>query len=445
MSLLNKWIIVMILCTGSVCVTCASSIYTTTYEQMTAEFNTPSLLATAGLSSFVLGIGLGPLPTGPLSEHYGRRPIYLGTWPMFIIWTIPSAVGTNIETFIVGRFFQGFAGGTFLSVAGGTVGDIFVKDEIQKPMAVVSLAPFIGPTLGPVLGGLINYHTQWRWTYYIVMIWSGVLLVLIVLLVPETRVHIKARDEYESARSSPYHYREGGRSPALSTSLFRPFQMLLLEPMCLCLDLYSAILLGTLYLFFGAFPLVFKTTYDMSLWQVGLTFLGIIIGMLVAAASNPIWNNIRVHLMSHDQEAGVSKAEPEHQLPPAILGSILIPVGLFWCGWTMDSTVRWVVAILGSAVFGCGMVLVFTGVFTYLVRFDAYPQYAASALAGNGFVRCTFAAAFPLFGNQMYEKLSYQWATSVLAFLTVAMMPFPWLFFKYGKTLRKRIRLALET
>jgi hypothetical protein len=51
-------------------------------------------------------------------------------------------------------------------------------------------------------------------------------------------------------------------------------------------------------------------------------------------------------------------------------------------------------------------------------------------------------AVFPLFGVQMYNKLGYQWATSVLAFLTVAMMPFPYLFFKYGKQIRAKSRFA---
>jgi hypothetical protein len=55
------------------------------------------------------------------------------------------------------------------------------------------------------------------------------------------------------------------------------------------------------------------------------------------------------------------------------------------------------------------------------------------------------AAAFPLFGIQMYEKLGYQWASSVLAFLTVAMAPFPWLFFKYGKQLRAKSKFASNT
>ena len=51
-------------------------------------------------------------------------------------------------------------------------------------------------------------------------------------------------------------------------------------------------------------------------------------------------------------------------------------------------------------------------------------------------------AAFPLFGVQMYEKLGYQWASSLLAFLTVGMLPFPFLFFKYGKKLRAKSRFA---
>jgi len=53
-----------------------------------------------------------------------------------------------------------------------------------------------------------------------------------------------------------------------------------------------------------------------------------------------------------------------------------------------------------------------------------------------------FAAAFPLFGIQMYEGLGYQWATGLLAFLTLVMLPFPYIFFKYGKKIRARSKFA---
>lgn len=57
---------------------------------------------------------------------------------------------------LVGRFLDGIAGSAFLNVAAGTVADLFVPAEIQKPMMFYTLAPFLGPVLGPLVGGFIN-------------------------------------------------------------------------------------------------------------------------------------------------------------------------------------------------------------------------------------------------------------------------------------------------
>ena len=64
--------------------------------------------------------------------------------------------------------------------------------------------------------------------------------------------------------------------------------LLAFEPMCLNLCIFTAFLLGILYLFFGAFSLVFSNNHDFNLWQVGLSFLGILIGMLIAMATDPL-------------------------------------------------------------------------------------------------------------------------------------------------------------
>lgn len=139
-----------------------------------------------GLSTFVLGVSFGPMFLSPLSEFYGRKPIYLVSWTIYVVLLIPQAVAKNIATIIIFRFFGGFAGSAFLAVSGGTVGDLFSKNELQAPMALFSLAPFIGPSLGPLLGGFINYNVSWRWTYYVLIIWSFAVWIAIVLLVPET-------------------------------------------------------------------------------------------------------------------------------------------------------------------------------------------------------------------------------------------------------------------
>lgn len=144
-SLARKWAIVLILAASSLCVTCASALYTSTYDQLEPEFHIGREVATLGLSIYVCGLGLGPMFLSPLSEFYGRRPIYLAAFGMFFVWLIPCAVAKNTATEMIARFFDGLAGSAFLSVAGGTVGDMFPRDKLSAPMMVYTAAPFIGP------------------------------------------------------------------------------------------------------------------------------------------------------------------------------------------------------------------------------------------------------------------------------------------------------------
>lgn len=147
----------------------------------------------------------------------------------------------------------------------------------------------------------------------------------------------------------------------VSRSLRQPFLLLIFEPMCLNLCVFSAILLGILYLFFGAFPLVFKTHYGFNLWQSGLSFLGIGVGLIIGVLSDPIWQRIRMRLLSkHEKRTGKTGAsEPEFRLPPAIGGAVLVPIGLFIFAWTTYPFVHWIAPIIGSSIFGTGYVVSF--------------------------------------------------------------------------------------
>jgi len=94
MSKAQKWLIVAILSTSSTCVTCASSLYTSTYTyaQLEQDFHCSKIVATLGLSIFVAGLGIGSMLLGPLSEFYGRRYIYIVSFVLFVIWLVPCAV-----------------------------------------------------------------------------------------------------------------------------------------------------------------------------------------------------------------------------------------------------------------------------------------------------------------------------------------------------------------
>jgi hypothetical protein len=207
-----------------------------------------------------------------------------------------------------------------------------------------------------------------RWSFHILIIW-GFLVLIAVLFVPETFHPVLLARKAEALRNitgnSSYHsaseLARASRplSQALLQSIYRPFQLLLLEPMCLSLCIYTAFLLGILYLFFGAFPLIFSTNHGFVLWQTGLTFLGLVVGLVAALLTNPLWqkNYQRLSAKANSNLAEgekPQKPEPELRLPPAILGAILIPISLFWVGWTTYPSVYWIVPILGSIFFGAG-------------------------------------------------------------------------------------------
>jgi MFS family permease len=253
------------------------------------------------------------------------------------------------------------------------------------------------------VGGFINQNTSWRWTFYILLIWSGIAYIAVVLFVPET--YAPALLEKKAARlrkeTKDERYCASCEKPQMSIirtiahSCLAPIQLLTLEPMCIVLCTFSAVLLGILYLFFEAFPLVFRVNHGFSLQDIGMTFLGLFVGTLVAISTDPLWHRLYSRLAA---KSATTPPPPELRLLPAMAGGILVPVGIFWFAWTTYPSVHWIVPIIGSGVFGAGMLLSFSGVWTFLV--DTYPHYAASALAANSFMRSSFAAGFPLFATQ---------------------------------------------
>ncbi|KAI1528419.1 hypothetical protein PtrSN001C_009482 [Pyrenophora tritici-repentis] len=131
--------------------------------------------------------------------------------------------------------------------------------------------------------------------------------------------------------------------------------------------------------------------------------------------------------------------EPEHRLYSAMADCWGIFVGLFWFGWCADNGVHWGPTLVGAVPFAWGNICVFTSSALYLT--DVYgPMNGASAMAANGIARYTLSAVFPLFTVQMYEALGIGCAASLLGFLALAMIPIPFLFYKYGPTIRAKKR-----
>lgn len=444
MSAFRKWTIVLVICSGALCATCASSMASFTETGISQDFHVGHEVAILGISLYVLGLGIGPLLIGPLSEVHGRNPIYRISYLIFFALSWAVAFPPDIAVYMIFRFLTGFSSSAFLSVAGGSVSDLFTNDKVATPMAVYTVSPFIGPAAGPLISGFINQNTNWRWTYRVLVIWIFAELVFIVLLVPETYVPAilkrKARKLRKSTGDSrywaPLERRRGSMLHSILMSCYVPFKLMALESMALLLNLWAALILGIQYLTFQAFPIIFENGHHFNVQSTGLSFLGMGIGLFIGLACQPL---INIYLRKQKIRYN-GNPPPEIRLVIGMWGAVLIPISLFWLAFTTYPHVHWIVPIIASVPFGVGILFCFTSIFTYLVT--AYRPIAASAMSSNTFVRTSSAAAFPLFAGQMYDRLWTVGATALLAGLTTLAAPIPFVFYRIGARLRARSRFT---
>ncbi|QYT01225.1 MFS multidrug transporter [Trichoderma simmonsii] len=443
-----KWTITLIQASATLSVSFASSAYSGGVSEIIREFNISSEVAILGVSLFVMGFAIGPLLWAPLSELYGRQKTFFISYMCLAAFSAGAAGANSMATLIILRFFAGAFGSSPLTNAGGVIADLFQAKQRGIAFSIFAMAPFLGPALGPIAGGFLGESKGWRWVEGLIAIFTGVVWIASTLAYPETYapVLLRQRAAALSKKTGKVYISklEEGQPPKtignqLKVSLLRPWQLLFKEPIVLLISLYMAIIYGTLYMCFAAFPIVFQQGRGWSPGIGGLAFLGIAIGMTVSTIGSVFDNNRYIKTAARSPDGN---AAPEARLPPAILGSILIPVGLFWFAWTNSPSVHWIVSIIGSIFFAAGIVLVFLSLMNYLV--DAYVIFAASALAASSVLRSLFGAAFPLFTTYMYKNLGIHWASSIPAFLALACVPFPFLFWKYGDKIRARCQYAAE-
>jgi hypothetical protein len=125
-----------------------------------------------------------------------------------------------------------------------------------------------------------------------------------------------------------------------------------------------------------------------------------------------------------------------------MIGSVFFAAGLFIFGWTSYRYVFWLAPCIGLVCMGFGFFTIFQAALNYLI--DTFQKYSASAVAANTFLRSIFAAVFPLFVNPMFHNLGIPWASSLLGFVAVALIPIPYLFYIYGPRIRKRGKFTVQ-
>ncbi|KAI2464874.1 MFS general substrate transporter [Annulohypoxylon bovei var. microspora] len=439
-----KWYCTMVVAVTCFVVAFSSSVVTADIVGVADEFGVSDEVALLSITLFVVGFGIGPMIFAPLSEVYGRRIIYGTTLLVAVVFIIPGAVAKNITTLLVARAIDGIAFSAPMTLVGGTLADLWRSEERGIPMAAFSAAPFIGPAVGPLVGGFLSDAAGWRWLYWIHLILAFIVWVLITFTVPETYAPTilarRAKKMREETGEQDYVTEEDiDKRPfaeRLGIFLVRPFQLLFGELIVFLISLYMSVLYGLLYMFFVAFPIIFQEGKGYSAGITGLMFIPLAVGVIASAICAPLVNTHYRKLISKYN----GLPPPELRLIPMMCSCWFIPMGLFIFAWTSYPRLIWVGPALGGFPIGFGFIFLYNSANNYLV--DAYQHQAASALAAKTCIRSFWGAAVVLFTTQMYARLGYEWASTLLAFISLACCGIPFLFWTYGERIRQRSRYA---
>jgi hypothetical protein len=293
-----------------------------------------------------------------------------------------------------------------------------------------------------VIGGFVTQYLGWRWTNWLIMIFSGVAWIMVCCLKETYSPAIltrKAALQRKRTNDPRWWSRYDQREPfweLLRINLARPLVMAVREPICIFWNLYIATIYATLYLCFVAYPIVFQDIRGWTGGVSGLAFLGIGVGTMSTILLEPL---IRRMINAHAHDPDTGRAPPEAMVSAVCIGAVLVPIGELWFAWTSAPPVHWIWPILAGLPFGAGNTAIFIYGTNYLA--GAYGIYSASAMAGNAIMRSLLGGTLPVAGSAIYARLGPHWAGTMLGLVQVLLIPIPLVFYRYGGAIRRRSAL----
>ena len=249
-----------------------NDMYSPSLPAMCKFFNTSVSLAQMGLTMGMIGLAIGQLLLGPLSDRYGRKPVLIASLSLFVVAAIASVFSPTIHVFNTCRLFQGMgaSGGYFL--ARTIPADLFTGRALAKVMALVGAINGIAPASAPVIGGVTADAFGWKGIFIVL----AILAVVILLLSPLMKESLP-----ESRRT------KGAWWKALPGYLTLIRNKSFMIHVC-----FKATALGMLFAYISASPFILQTHYGLSQTVYGLVMganaVFVAAGSMVALRFHPL-------------------------------------------------------------------------------------------------------------------------------------------------------------
>ncbi|KAK2039001.1 major facilitator superfamily transporter [Colletotrichum somersetense] len=215
----RKYLMLALSCVATFLTAYTAGSYSPPSSIMAGDLGTSQLKVLVGITTFCIGFALSPMILAPLSEIYGRYPVFVIAGVVYVVFQAVCSVAPNLAAMLIARFFVGVGGSVFSSVIGGVIADLWAKDQRNTPMALFSGAVLAGTGAGPFVASLIvkrmgaeNATRAWKWIFWHQVIIDAVLVVALAFLFEESRGSVilsrkaEALNDWYQAREESGYY-----------------------------------------------------------------------------------------------------------------------------------------------------------------------------------------------------------------------------------------------
>ncbi|KAM4055990.1 major facilitator superfamily protein [Hirsutella rhossiliensis] len=485
----RKYVLLAMSCTATFLTAYAAGSYSPPAAVMAQDFGTSRLVILVGITTFCLGFAIAPMALAPISEIWGRFPVFVAAGIVFVVSQVACSFMPNATGMLVARLLTGVGASVFSAVVGGVIADLWDNKDRNTPMALFSCAVLTGTGAGPLVAtalvqSISNPTLAWKWVFWHQVIMDAVLVVAIFVLCKESRASVlltkraqllnkwyaelEGQGTYglwtlgpasmaintsdglsdatlggEGGGDTPqsqlrrirWLVREDEQRPPvrkmMTLSIQRPFHMLFTEPIVFCFSLWAAFSWGILYLSFSVVPFLYETDLD----KAGRVY----VAMIVAGAVATVVSIAQQQLLQHPQWRA---HDDGFRLYFACVTAMFLPAGLFgafMCPRYMDGYAE----AVGLGFATCGIYSVYLATFNYLA--DAYGAYASSALAAQSCCRNIVGGGFPLLTRALFSNLGLRGAGGLLGGIATVLTITPWVLVFFGESVRTRSRFATDS
>ncbi|PIA12673.1 MFS general substrate transporter [Coemansia reversa NRRL 1564] len=436
-------IVVIIALTGLVS-PLSANMYYPSITRVRVDLHTTHSGITWTVTSYVIAMAVFPLLWSNLADYIGRKPVYAFSMLIFICGSIGCALSQNLPALVASRIVQSAGASAVQGAGAGTISDIYPREQRGTALGLYYLGPLLGPCLGPLIGGYIGEGAGWRWVFWVLTIWGGIMFLLAIFVLPETHRRIVAEKHAIQQVNIPPLLGLKDNNPLEDMTTIR-------YPVIALAMLHFAMLFGAYFTNATAQPVAYEGIYGLSQGMSGLCFLPSGVGCVVGSTIGGRVTDLllqRHHsvgkLKTNDKERGSTIMVPaETRLGAMWAGSALFLCGVVICGWLLQYKLSLAGVLVSQFFIGSGMAFTFQSLGSYLI--DVFPTKSARITGVQNFWRSAWAAVIVQLSPNMLENIGWGWTYTTMFFLTFTSLLLMQLVVYRGEAMRQRYGPSIDT